>query len=105
MINKEHWEKVETIYHAALERDPDTRDSFLSQACGSDKELRSEVDSLLRFDEASAKFIETPAIELEAKAIADEENAQTEQVLLSEIGPYKIESIISRGGMGDAYDP
>ena len=75
MISKDRWEKVETIYHGALAHDPDSRESFLTQACGGDQALRSEVDSLLKFDDASGKFIETPAIELEAKAIADEENA------------------------------
>ena len=103
MISRDRWERVESIYHAALERDPDTRATFLDEACGDDVELRSEVDSLMKFDGPAAKFIETPAMELEAKAIAADENSRSAKFLLKEIGPYRLLSIISHGGMGDVF--
>ena len=103
MISRDRWERVESVYHAALERDPDSRAAFLDEACGDDVELRSEVDSLMKFDGPAAKFIETPAIELEAKAIAADENSRAAKPLLKEIGPYRLISIISHGGMGDVF--
>ena len=44
MIDRERWERVESIYHAVLERDPDSRAAFLDEACGGDEQLRS-IDS------------------------------------------------------------
>ena len=46
-MKPERWQKVEEIYHAALEREPDQRATFLNEACGSDEGLRQEVESLL----------------------------------------------------------
>ena len=43
MIDKNRWSTVENIYHAALTREPQTRDSFLDQACDGDEEIRREV--------------------------------------------------------------
>ena len=42
-----HWRQVETIYHAALEREPEGRSAYLADACGQDQELLREVESLL----------------------------------------------------------
>src|SRR5262245_12563288 len=103
MINKDRWERIESIYHAVLEHEPDARAAFLEDACEGDQELRSELDSLLQFDGPAAKFIETPAIELEAKAMFAEEKAGPEAVSPKEIGPYRLISIISHGGMGDVF--
>ena len=64
MLSKERWERVETIYHDALQRAPETRHAFLDQACGGDGEVRREVDSLLSFDGQAERFIETPAMEI-----------------------------------------
>src|SRR5215468_1307530 len=103
MINKDRWQQVESIYHAVLERDVDTRAAFLEEACQGDEELRSEVDSLLKFDGPAAKFIETPAIELEARAMAADEHSQADETAPEEIGPYRLVSILSHGSMGDVF--
>ena len=39
--------QIEDLYHAALEREPEPRGAFLTEACGTDEELRREVESLL----------------------------------------------------------
>ncbi len=46
-MKPERWQKVEQIYHAALEREPDQRATFLNEACGGDESLLREVESLL----------------------------------------------------------
>ncbi len=103
MIEKERWERIDSVYHAALERDNDARDAYLDQVCSGDDELRREVDSLLVFDEQASRFIETPAIELEAKARAADQQAHSEELLLKTIGPYELVHVMSRGSMGDVF--
>ena len=41
------WERVEELYHGALERDSSERVAFLQAACAGDESLRQEVESLL----------------------------------------------------------
>jgi serine/threonine-protein kinase len=55
-MKPERWNQVEQLYHAALEREPDAREGFLSQACAGDSDLRREVEELLRYDGAAGSF-------------------------------------------------
>ena len=57
------WASVQEIFHTALERTGAERDRFLREACGNDRVLRAEVDSLLLADEEAGAFAERPAIE------------------------------------------
>jgi hypothetical protein len=43
----DRWERIERLYHSALERPEAERASFLAGACGGDEALRREVESLL----------------------------------------------------------
>ena len=103
MLSKERWERVETIYHDALRRAPETRHAFLDQACDGDAEVRREVDSLLIFDGQAEKFIETPAMEIAARALASGQSSPSSPDSIENIGPYKLVSRIGQGGSGDVY--
>ncbi len=87
--------RISDLYHAALDRPPDERDAFLNNACGSDEALRREVYSLLRYEQASAPFLETPAAVL-ARFDAVE-------MIGRQCGPYTIVALLGAGGMGDVY--
>ena len=56
----ERWATVKRIHQAALERDVGQRAVFLDEACGGDKALRREVESLLAYGPAAESFIEFP---------------------------------------------
>ena len=71
-MEAERWQTIERLYHSALEREPSQRAPFLEQACGDDDSLRSEVESLLAQGEESGSFLETPALEVAAKALAQD---------------------------------
>src|SRR5215467_4888193 len=72
-MNEQRWQQVETLYHAALEREPGARDAFLAQACADDEELRREVEELLRYNGAAESFIEGNAPAFEARRLKPEE--------------------------------
>ncbi|MGH9661591.1 MAG: serine/threonine-protein kinase, partial [Bryobacteraceae bacterium] len=96
----ERFQQVEQLYHESLERDPGARSAFLEQACGPDLELRQEVESLLALEDQAADFIEAPAMQVAAKAMAA---AQVHHMVGRRIAAYEIVSLLGAGGMGEVY--
>jgi non-specific serine/threonine protein kinase/serine/threonine-protein kinase len=93
-------ERVAEIVEAALERDASARAQFLNEACGTNDDLRSEVESLLQFQERASDFIETPAYEAISQILVDSDGElQSGQAL----GQYKVVSLLGKGGMGEVY--
>jgi serine/threonine-protein kinase len=99
-MKPERWQQVEELYHAALERPAASRADFLRSACGDDEELCREVESLLGFKSQAENFIEKPALEIAAKAVAED---HAESVVGQQIGNYKILTLLGQGGMGEVY--
>jgi hypothetical protein len=62
-MEQERWRKVEELFHAALERRPDARQTFLDGTCNADIDLRRQVDLLLAKEKLAGSFLERPAIE------------------------------------------
>jgi hypothetical protein len=46
-MTPERWQKIEQIYHAALEHEENQREGCLYEACAGDDALRWGVESLL----------------------------------------------------------
>ena len=69
-MHPDRWQEIERLYHAALERPESQRGAFLEEACAGDSALREEVESLLAEGEHGASIIESPAVEVAAKALA-----------------------------------
>src|SRR5215475_11601924 len=108
-MQRDRWNQIEQLYHAALERGPDAREAFLEEACAGDEELRREVAGLLACDASSDSFIRSPAIEMAARAMAADPLIEASNKLMrssiagSQIGAYQILSPLGRGGMGEVH--
>ena len=72
-MKPERWQKIDEIFHAALQYKPDERKAFIENACQGDEELRRELESLLAEERGADQFIEEPAMEAVAKDLADEQ--------------------------------
>ncbi len=96
----EKWQKVREIFDAALRQKPDERRRFINEACGNDKTLLAEVESLLSSLGSAESFMETPAIANVVDVIKAEQNKLATGKCF---GHYEIVEQIGEGGMGEVY--
>ena len=96
-MTPERYEQIGQLYHAALEREPADRASFLAEACGDD-ELRREVASLIDSHEQAENFIEQPPDDIAA-------GWQAAVISLPErtFAHYRMFSLLGKGGMGEVW--
>jgi predicted Ser/Thr protein kinase len=98
-VNTERWQRVQAVFHAALERNPENLEAFLDRECAGDPDLRAEVAGLLKsYRQGFLSPPATTADPLLARAEGDDLLKSGER-----IGQYVVEREIGRGGMGIVY--
>jgi serine/threonine-protein kinase len=83
------WNRIKTLFQAAVELAPEDRSAFLDQACGGDRTLQREIESLLTAHREAGAFAERPAMETLTESPAD--------------AHYQILSLLGAGAMGEVY--
>jgi Tfp pilus assembly protein PilF len=53
-----NWQKVREVFDSALCRQPEERQNFVNKACGEDKVLLAEVESLPKWKAAAQRALE-----------------------------------------------
>jgi len=99
-LTPEAWQRVREVLDRAIELNPANRAAYLDEACGGDRELRREVESLMAsFERAGETFLEGRAIDV---AGVDPEPPPA-AVAGQRIGAYQVQEEIGHGGMGVVY--
>src|SRR5436190_20553221 len=94
------WQHAQQLFDAALQHPPEKRQEFLEQACGSNQELRREVESLLAAHDESSSFMAKPAL----AGLAEVVHHATSRFRPGDtLGVYKVLAWVGSGGMGEVY--
>jgi len=91
-MNPERFRRLQSAFHQALERPPETRDAFIDEVSAGDDEFRRELASLLAKHREDDRFLETALLELDSPLLEGQS-----------LGPYRVGREIGRGGMGVVY--
>jgi predicted Ser/Thr protein kinase len=87
-MTPERWRQIDELYHAARERGPDV-------LANADPEAKRKVEAMLAQDTARGGVLDRPA----AEALS----GVTEVSAGTLLGPYRIETPIGKGGMGEVW--
>src|SRR5690242_10599847 len=98
-METERWREIEQLYHAARECRPEERAQFLEKACA-DEQVRGQVLALLEREGQAGSFLEAPALEVAAAALAE---GRARSMLGRVLGHYEIVALLGAGGMGEVY--
>jgi serine/threonine-protein kinase len=101
-MTPERWQTVKAVLQATLERPLDQQALFLEQACGTDAELRQEVESLLAAA-GPADSLDALVDPLIGERVGGGPAETLGRIRAALAGRYGVEREIGHGGMATVY--
>jgi len=98
------WQRIERVLDAAFESDPTQWDALVEDLCGTDRELRREVEALLGRYAKEHGFLDVPPSATAAAVLAAAPaSPDTRREAGRRIGAYRIVRQLGQGGMARVF--
>ena len=98
-MTPERWQKLQSLFDAAVDLTPEQQAAFLDHACADDVTLRRQAESLILANEKSTAVIQG-VIRDAVEVTTPNDNSSA---VGRRIGPYQIIQRLGHGGMGTVY--
>ena len=94
MMTADEWERIKSIFDAALQLPASEREAWLDSACSGRPDVRATVEQLLKNFEAASSFLENgPSLRPPSFVVS--------QLVASR---FRVLRLIAAGGMGEVYE-
>ena len=112
MMTSEHFERLNSAFHAALDVPSDRRHAFVRELFSEEDQLAREMHQLLRIaDDDTDNRLAAPLRSSVRNAIDPESTPQKQETQLAQatfpastrIGPFRLERLLGSGGGGAVY--
>lgn len=99
-VTPERYRQVNALADAALQMTAGRRATFLNEVCGSDRELRQQIEALIAAESGAPAYLEKPLLE----ELAGDMLARPERELAGRrIENYEVLSRLGSGGIGEVW--
>ena len=99
-MQSERWERIQEIFHAAIELPAEDRQAFLETNCGADADLISRVIAMIDADRDSDSVLDRTVSEVAGSVIP---NNHAPGLPTHRFGAYRVTGVLGEGGMGVVY--